>query len=253
MNLKNDLLKWHDLKLKPINLWSLPMSFLRHTNCPKCGSRDNLGEYTDHWYCFGCGYHKLKKDLESVRQRLAGPVVKDDGDISINVSDDLPQEARQWLLQYGITSQDVANNHMGWCADRSLLVLTNTPSYWQARNFGKGIKYVSKGIKPLLFYGHGDTIVCVEDILSAIKVSKANKDVCAIPLLGSSVSLELEKVLLERFKNVIIWLDRDKATYAVKQARNMVAKGLNCSVLVTQDDPKEYSVGEINEWLRNRL
>jgi hypothetical protein len=48
-------------------------------------------------------------------------------------------------------------------------------------------------------------------------------------------------------------LDRDKATYAVKQARNMVAKGLNCSVLVTQDDPKEYSLKEINEWLKNRL
>lgn len=248
------MIKWKDLNLPPINLWNQPnMSFLQHTNCPKCGSKDNLGEYTDHWYCFGCGYHKHKKDLASVRQRLAGNVVKDDGDLSLNVSDDLPQEARQWLLQYGITSKDVTDYGMGWYAERSLLVLTNSPSYWQARNFGYGIKYVSKGSKPLLFYGEGDTIVCVEDILSAIKVSKANSNICTVPLLGSSVSPELEKVLLERFKNVIIWLDRDKATYAVKQARNMVAKGLNCSVLVTQDDPKEYSVGEINEWLKSKL
>jgi hypothetical protein len=48
-------------------------------------------------------------------------------------------------------------------------------------------------------------------------------------------------------------LDRDKATYAVKQARNMVAKGLNCSVLVTQDDPKEYSLKEINLYLDSKL
>lgn len=32
---------------------------LRHEPCPSCGSRDNLGRYTDgHGYCFGCGYYE---------------------------------------------------------------------------------------------------------------------------------------------------------------------------------------------------
>ena len=34
-------------------------TFLHHQPCPACGSKDNLGVYSDgHVYCFGCGYHK---------------------------------------------------------------------------------------------------------------------------------------------------------------------------------------------------
>ena len=30
--------------------------FIKHVPCPKCGSRDNAGQYSDgHYYCFGCG------------------------------------------------------------------------------------------------------------------------------------------------------------------------------------------------------
>lgn len=31
-------------------------NFLRHAPCPECGSKDNLGVYDDHSFCFGCGY-----------------------------------------------------------------------------------------------------------------------------------------------------------------------------------------------------
>ncbi len=40
----------------------------------------------------------------------------------------------------------------------------------------------SKGLKPLTIYGNGDTIVCVEDILSAIKIARLSPDYCATPL-----------------------------------------------------------------------
>ena len=39
------------------------MAFLQHIPCPKCGSRDNLAEYTENYYCFGCGYTKKNNDL----------------------------------------------------------------------------------------------------------------------------------------------------------------------------------------------
>ena len=47
------------------------MAFIQHTNCPNCGSRDNLAEYSDGFYCFGCGYKKQKNDINSVRSRLS--------------------------------------------------------------------------------------------------------------------------------------------------------------------------------------
>ena len=34
--------------------------FLYHAPCENCGSRDNLGVYEDHSYCFGCHSTKIK-------------------------------------------------------------------------------------------------------------------------------------------------------------------------------------------------
>ena len=159
----------------------------------------------------------------------------------------------KWLLQYGITQQDVDTYKLGWNNEHRMLVLVNTPDYYQARNFSNyGAKYISKGKKPLIFYGLGDILICVEDVLSAIKIVKANKNVCAVPLLGSIIPLELTETILKRFNKVLVWLDRDKAIEAVKQARNLKQKGIDSDVIITPNDPKEYSTGEINEWLRNK-
>ena len=229
------------------------MAFIKHTPCPKCGSRDNLAEYTENYYCFGCGYTKQKTDLNSIRKRLDPAPSGDLYTFNFKVIEDIPKEPTQWLLQYGITKQDCEQNHIGWNPDKQLLVLVNTPNYFQARNFGSyGAKYVSKGKKPLLWYGNGDKLVCVEDVLSAIKVAKSDKSICAIPLLGSIMPLELTETILERFKTVFLWLDRDKAIEAVKQARNLKQKGVNADVIITPKDPKEYSTGEITEWLKNK-
>jgi uncharacterized metal-binding protein (TIGR02443 family) len=229
------------------------MAFIQHTNCPQCGSKDNLAEYSDGFYCFGCGYKKQKNDLNSVRNRLQSQQTMLSDELDIFTTTDIPMKPSQWLLQYGITQQDVINYNIGWNSDHEFLILVNTPSYYQARNFSSyGAKYVSKGRKPLIFYGNGDILLCVEDVLSAIKIAKANKDVCVTPLLGSVISLELTETILERFKTVRLWLDRDKAIEAVKQARNLKQKGIDSDVIITPKDPKEYSTGEINEWLKNK-
>lgn len=229
------------------------MAFIKHTNCPKCGSRDNLAEYTDGSYCFGCGYTKKNNDLNSVRDRLQSEPAMLSNELNLSTTNDIPITPMKWLLQYGITQQDVDNYNIGWNNVHQMLVLVNTPSYYQARNFsGYGGKYVSKGHKPLIFYGNGAILVCVEDILSAIKIAKSNTNVSVVPLLGSVISLELTRTILERFKTVKVWLDRDKAIEAVKQTRNLKQKGIDSEAIITPKDPKEYSTGEINEWLKNK-
>ena len=104
----------------------------------------------------------------------------------------------QWLLKYEITQQDVDNYNIGWNNEHQMLVLVNTPSYYQARNFSNyGAKYLSKGHKPLIFYGNGAILVCVEDILSAIKIAKANKNVTDerkdSPTKGQTINLATVK------------------------------------------------------------
>lgn len=229
------------------------MAFIKHTNCPKCGSRDNLAEYTDGSYCFGCGYTLNNTNLESIRKRLSPAITGDFDPLDLDVDNNIPTKAMQWLLQYGITKTDSNTYGVGWNQEQQMLVLVNTPEYYQGRNFKDyGPKYITRGKKPLIFYGVSDTLVCVEDVISAIKIQKSNKNVCTIPLLGSIMPLKLTETILERFKNVKIWLDRDKAIEAVKMARNLKQKGINADVIITPNDPKEYNTEEINQWLKNR-
>lgn len=227
--------------------------FIRHINCPRCGSKDNLAEYDDHFWCFGCKYHKLKNDIGSIRARLSQSTEIFKPPIDIETTTDIPKEPMQWLLSYGITPNEINDFGIGWNDDAQLLVLVKTPDYWQARTFGKHkVKYMSNGIKPLTFYGYADKIVCVEDILSAIKISRLSPDWCALPLLGSSMSEEVIQRLSGQFKSVVIWLDRDKANEAIKIARNLKQRGFNSSVVISPLDPKEYSKGELSEWLKSK-
>lgn len=159
----------------------------------------------------------------------------------------------QWLLQYGITQNDIDSHKLSWCPSLNGLVLVQTTNYWQARNFGNGAKYLSKGHKPLIFYGNGAILVCVEDIISAIKINNANKNVTVVPLLGSSIPLELTETILERFKIVRLWLDRDKAIEAVKMARNLKQQNIDADVIITDKDPKEYTTHDINLIIKDKL
>ena len=41
--------------------------FLHHAPCSNCGSRDNLGVYEDHTYCFGCQqYQGNNEDIPEI-------------------------------------------------------------------------------------------------------------------------------------------------------------------------------------------
>jgi hypothetical protein len=109
---------------------------------------------------------------------------------------------------------------------------------------------LSKGIKPLTYFGYSDKLVCVEDVLSAIKISRLSPEFCAVPLLGCSISNEWIQSISNKFKEVVIWLDRDKAKDAVKISRDLRQRGFVSRVVISPLDPKEYSKGELIEWLK---
>jgi len=230
-------------------------NFIKHMPCTNCGSKDNLAEYEDHYYCFGCSYWKGKNDLNSIRSRLSAPGhgSLQSNELNITTTTNIPSKAMQWLLQYELTTHDCETYGITWCADKELLVLVNTPTYYQGRNFGDGPKYLSKGDKPLLFYGNSDTLICVEDVLSAIRVYKADNNYTTTPLLGSSMPLKLTETILERFKKVRIWLDRDKAIEAIKMVRNLKQKGIDADVIISANDPKEYDANVIRTIIKERL
>jgi len=228
-------------------------SFIRHLPCKSCGSRDNLGEYTDHFWCFGCGFYEEKTDLMSLRERLAGTNYKPVYMESLAFTKHIPKKAMKWLLQNRINLKEIEEYNILWCQDNETLILVHTDEYWQGRHFGNyGIKYLSKGRKPLTIYGDSDIIILVEDVLSAIKIARLSPEYCAMPLLGSSLSTEHEETLRNKFNTIHVWLDRDKAKQGIKISRNLKQKGITSRTIITDLDPKEYKEGEIQSWLKNR-
>lgn len=226
--------------------------FLGHIPCPKCGSRDNLGEYHDHYFCFGCKYYKLKNDIHSIRSRIYNKSEDKETEMLGNFGE-IPRNAMKWLLSYGISQEDIQEFGIKWDMKNQLLVLLDTARYWQGRSFAKNKpKYMSSGAKPFTIYGTSDELVLVEDIVSAMKICRTRK-YSAMPLLGSTLSYEFENGIVDKnFKTVYVWLDRDKAINALRIKRKLQQRGVDSRVIVTDNDPKEYTKGEIEEWLKSR-
>lgn len=226
------------------------MAFIQHHPCPRCNSKDNLAEYDNGFFCFGCGYKNLKRDLSLFKPRNTVKV-RDD----INLDKNLPKTALKWLLKYNLTEKEmeqfyysherVIKNEKRHC---NLLVLYADSNYWLARNLDDGAysKYVSSGNKPIIKYGTGQTLVFVEDIISAIKVGR---QFTAIPMLGSKVSQDMWTEA-KNYDKVIVWGDRDKATSNVtscRRAREVLGKEVRC--IITEKDPKDYSDTEIYNYI----
>lgn len=229
------------------------MSFLGFHPCEKCGSSDANAEYENSFYCFSCATLTRKGGKHLKRLDALKEVRVCNG---ISLTKELPTEAKKWLLGYGLTPTEIgkfsyAKKRQGkyGLMDCSLLVLYHSDTYWCARNFGKGVKYLSSGEKPFVTYGDNpDTMVLVEDIISAIKVGR---QFTATPMLGSMPHKDTA-THLQGFKNVCLWPDFDKRLESLKSARNLSEKiGVRVKIILTEKDPKEYSDLDISSYIYN--
>ena len=219
------------------------MAFLRMHPCPKCNSRDNVAEYSDGFYCFGCGWKKskIKRLDEPKKVKMAN---------SLTLDKNLPKNALKWLLSYNLTQDELQQFYFTEKYGYKMLVLYVNENYWVARNLDEGQKYFSSGEKPYIEYGNktqkSDILVFVEDIISAIKVGR---QYVAVPMLGSKPKNDW-LTHLKKYETIIIWGDRDKATDNIKLCRRLrETLGKNIEVIITDLDPKEYSDKEIKEFV----
>lgn len=227
------------------------------SRCPKCAERgkdrkgNNLAEYADGWYCFSCGYRKPKRILKALD--AINTVKVYDGIVCENK---LLPEHLKWLLGYGLTEKEIGNFSYaykrvvkGYEIPCNLLVFINTDNYWLGRNFGDvGVRYLSSGEKPLIKYGtNPDIVVFVEDVISAIKVSRV---ATAIPMLGAKIPAQwLEQV--REYNRVVIWGDYDKKIdniYAARKASEVLGKQVQS--VITEKDPKAFDTLQINNYLQ---
>lgn len=181
-------------------------------------------------YCHNCGEHGYVKlnNLRSITDLLkANDSIEKGGhgDIElphdcIPLRDDWPNEAASWLWKYGITAEEVVNNNITYSPSWNRLILPVYDGgklvFWQGRavNSKQTPKYVNARAvaKPmatfLATHNPSKVVVIVEDILSAIKVSRC---VDSIALLGTSPDFDCLREKVEGYAEVVVWLDNDSA------------------------------------------
>lgn len=234
-------------------------TLIKYTRCPRCAERGkdrkgyNLGVYSDgHSFCYSCKLYIEGDKLYSLKH----PVIKKiehkvmlPSDVNVSY----PKQALDWMGKYELTRNDLISNNILWSESYKRLIF---PIYdgkkllaWQGRYFGEESKpkWYSKGNLKEVYHilGKGQTLILVEDVVSAIKLSRYT---AAMPIFGSVIGLERWNRLKHlNYKTYFIWLDPDKRKESLIEVRLANSLGLDTNVLFTEIDPKEISYEELNK------
>lgn len=215
--------------------------FIKHTSCPSCGSRDNLGVYSDgHSHCFGCGYRESPTIQHRLSYSTTKPQSKGITPLPYDSTSRIGSAAYAWLLKT-ITPAEITQLRVLWSNSQQLLIFPFFSDAeligWIARNFGDtGPKYRIHGVKTKIskVYGNSEPLVFTEDLLSSVVVARSAS---ARPLFGTSLPQEY----LQRNSRMFLWLDRDKARESILQCNHYKQYGYDINPIITENDPKACS------------
>lgn len=236
--------------------------FVKHSGCPKCGSKDNLALYSDGGsHCFGCGWHPRPTTAPYIQELNEQTEAKT---TFPTFSHDLPQKGVEWAKSYGIEVQELLSCNVLGCSGRLGIPrlafifrdLDGNPILAQARNLEAGAKpkYITYGkpneVLPIYYFRSSerrtDCLVLVEDCLSAIKLARITD---AMPCLASEVSPTKLKRLAGLYDAFLIWLDSDMYPKAQKMAHRLQLLGCKAHAVYTDLDPKCYEMKDIEATL----
>lgn len=226
--------------------------------CHECKSSDAFTNYADgHAHCYSCGYHR-GPDGTSILRALK----HQQGEINLPSDCDpyIPSEPQAWLNKYTLTAPEMRQNRIVWSEKKQSLIfplhLGGKLELYQARYFGDDPnhpKWKTVGNKTLLYvpdrHPKDKRLVLVEDLISAIKVSRITN---AAPLFGTSLSELLIALIREQYKEVITWFDPDAQLKAVKASLALAECGLKTRTIFSDKDPKDYWTGYIKQVLEER-
>ncbi len=205
-------------------------NFVNHEPCPECKSRDNLARYSDgSAWCFGCGYYE---------SRTGFTIKREEKQHKYEYSDILPRKNYDWLQSFGLTSNEISLFKYNKTLNRHCFKVGD---FEDARSLDKSPKSLSFGNKPFEVWHKNNTLVLVEDIVSAIL---CNRHVSAMCLFGSHIPFKPLKTALDQKYLVWIWLDSDKLNKALEMALKCVQLDLPVRVIRTDKDPKNLTEEE---------
>lgn len=235
--------------------------FLKNEGCPNCirmgkdRSRNNLGVWTDHVRCWSCGYYKSNNPLQmrDINNKKKDTRYGSGIRLSTDCIDILPERCVEWLDQYDLNDNEIDGKFL-WSEQFQQLIYpiyddNKNLVFYQGRSFHqdgeKHTKYHTQGLANKIYHMFGPescAIIVVEDLISAIKVGRQFR---CMPLWGSEIGPERVRMLSERFCELWIWLDKDKAGFSMKARLQALPYFDLVKSVITEKDPKEYNNDQI--------
>jgi hypothetical protein len=251
---------------------TLPTGQKTRADC-ECGDGKTLiiNHFTKKYsaYCFRCGFDKyhIKGNSTLEELRLLRELNERTAKLSFtklelphDFTTDIPISGRLWLYSGGLSPSTWGKYGIGYspALHRVVLPVYDTRGnlvWYQMRAVldGQEPKYIqpdrprgnvtfSAGCNG----GDRTRAIVVEDILSAIRVSKFEP---TFSLLGTKITTE-QASLLAQYSRVTTWMDADKAgrdgAYNIRKCLSLVTEVDN---IRTEDDPKRLSDQQIEESL----
>lgn len=222
------------------------------------------------YHCFRCSAHEFNGHGERTiaeinRHRAEFTAYNDSSRVNLELPTDftlhIPARHRVWLFKSGITESEQVKFNIGWSPAHHRIVL---PVYNDAQELicvqmravleKQEPKYLNpKGpkVNGAVFYAEckdSDTFVVVEDILSAIKISRVAN---TFSILGTNMTFERAGYIASKTNAVKLWFDNDKAGHGAnkKSADRLSMFDVHTSCVYSDADPKCYTTQEITEFL----
>jgi twinkle protein len=198
--------------------------FLHKEPCPKCGSRDNLGRYSDgHGHCFGCGHYEHGSDHEAeptTRRSVSSDIIHPGEPLAIPARKLTEETCRKW----GYTVGELSGKKV------QIANYRNTAG----QIVGQKVRFPNKDflflgdIKEAGLYGQhlwrngGRKVVITEGEIDALSVSQAQDNkwpVVSVPngARGAKKAIQRELRWLEEFEEVVLMFDEDEEGRAAAQ------------------------------------
>lgn len=246
--------------------------------CPSCGGGHKSKPfcvYENGHHCFSCGFTKtFDRGFSVVTNSNNTTTIKSLVELPSmsRVLTEFSLEAQEWLVKYNIT-QDVLNEYgIGYTDDNCLVFLNKQKNEivgYQKRNMLKRFITTEGPKLPMLLAENiSDSIILVEDYISAVRLTKHTNVLC---LWGTKITYEKLLEVFIDYDNVLVWLDNDEekeinsGQEAAKKIINIgeyiintlsQRRGFSLNTkrvlnVITTEDPKFYTDTEIRQIIKD--
>ena len=220
-------------------------TFIRHEPCPSCGSKDNLGRYTDgHGHCFGCGYYEYGDGTISNKKPPVNPSIPEYYEATVD-----PLTARQITSEtcgkYGVR----VGSYHGKKVHFYPYYRDNQVIACKVRDKDKNFSFIGDSSNPPLFgqnlWSTGKKIIITEGEIDCLTVSQlqGNKwPTVSVPNGASGARKSISKNLeyFDGFEEIILMFDMDEpGQKAARECAELFQPGKAKIASLPLKDPNE--------------